>query len=60
VRRRRPDIASLVTGLGLLAFGGVLAADAAGAVTLTFAALGPMALGAVGAILLAVGLTRED
>ena len=60
MREHRPDVASLVAGLVLVVLGGVLAADAAGAVTLTFAALGPIALGAVGVILLAVGLTRED
>jgi hypothetical protein len=60
VRSRTPDVASLVAGLVLLGLGGVLLADAAGALTLTFEALGPIAFGALGAILLAVGLTRDD
>ena len=57
--RRRPDITSIVCGLALVAFGGVLLADAAGAVTLTFEYLAPLVCGAVGAILLATGLSRD-
>ena len=60
MRRRTPDAASLVAGLVLVALGGVLLADATGALTLTFEWLGPVALGALGLILLAVGLTRDD
>ena len=60
MRRTRPDRASLVAGVVLIAFGGVLLGDALGAFTLTFAALAPIACAAVGAILLALGLTRED
>lgn len=43
-----------------MAFGGVLLADAAGAIDLRFGAFGPIALAAVGAILLASGLGRGD
>ena len=57
--RRSPDLASVVAGIVLVALGGVLLADATGAITLTFEALAPIACGAVGAILLAVGLDRE-
>ena len=57
--RRSPDVVSLVAGLVLLAFGGVLLADATGAVALRFEWLAPLALGAVGAILLALGLDRD-
>jgi hypothetical protein len=60
VHSRTPDVASLVAGLVLVALGGVLLADAAGLLRLTFEALGPMACAAVGSILLAVGLTRGD
>jgi hypothetical protein len=60
VPRRRPDLASLVAGLVLVALGGVLLADANGVVTLSFEVLGPIAFGAIGAILVAVGLTRDD
>lgn len=59
MRRSRPDLASVVAGVVLIAFGGVLLADAVGAVTLTFEAVAPMICAALGAILLAVGLGRE-
>ena len=58
--RRSPDVASLVAGLVLVAFGGVLLADATGGIDLRFAALAPIACGALGAILLASGLSRRD
>jgi hypothetical protein len=57
--RRSPDLTSVVAGLALIALGGVLLADAVGAVQLTFAALGPIACAVVGAILLAAGLSRD-
>ncbi len=60
MRSRTPDVASIVAGLVLVAFGGVLLADAAGVLSLTFEALGPIACAAVGVILVAVGLTRGD
>jgi hypothetical protein len=56
---RSPDIASVVAGVALIALGGVLLADAVGAIALSFEALAPILCGAVGAILLAVGLSRE-
>ena len=56
---RRPDLPSLVAGLGVLAFGLVLLADALDVVTLRFAALGPLACALVGVILLASGLARR-
>jgi hypothetical protein len=55
---RRPDVPSLVGGIAVLALGLVLLLDAAGALDLSFAALGPIACGAVGAVLLASGLSR--
>ena len=57
--RRSPDLPSVVAGLVLVAFGAVLLADATGAIALTFEAVAPMVCGALGAILLAVGLGRE-
>ena len=57
--RRRPDVPSIVAGLVLIALGGLLLADATGAVALTFEVLAPVLCGALGAILLAVGLGRE-
>jgi hypothetical protein len=58
--RRRPDLASLVAGVGLLVFGAMLLADALGAIDLSFAALAPLACFLVGAVLLATGLSRRD
>jgi hypothetical protein len=55
----RPDAPALVAGLVLVAFGAVLALDAAGALDLTFEALAPIACAAVGAVLLATGLARR-
>ena len=60
MRSRRPDPASLVAGVVLVAFGAVLLGDAAGAYELGFEAFAPIACAAVGAILLALGLTRGD
>jgi hypothetical protein len=60
VPSRTPDLASIVAGLVLLALGGVLLLDATGVVALTFEALAPIACAAVGAVLVAVGLTRDE
>jgi hypothetical protein len=56
----RPDATTLAAGLATLALGGVLLADSLGAFDLSFAAFGPLVLAAVGATLLASGLTRRD
>jgi len=56
----RPDIPSLVAGLALLALGAVLLLDSLGAIHASFANIAPIACAAVGAILLATGLTRRD
>jgi hypothetical protein len=58
--QRRPDLASLIAGVGLVVFGAVLLADALDLVDLRFAALGPLACFLVGDVLLATGLTRRD
>jgi hypothetical protein len=55
-----PDIPSLVAGLAITGLGGALLADATGAIDLRFEWLAPAALGALGAILLALGLNRSD
>jgi hypothetical protein len=57
---RRPDAPTLVAGVAVLALGAVLAAQSAGAIELRFAAYGPLVLAAVGAVLLASGLSRRD
>jgi hypothetical protein len=57
---RRPDIPALVAGIGLVAFGAVLLADALDAIHLSFAALGPLACLLLGGVLLASGLSRRD
>jgi hypothetical protein len=57
---RRPDPATLVAGVAVLVLGVVLLLDALGTLALRFAAYGPLALGALGAVLLASGLSRRD
>jgi hypothetical protein len=54
----RPDLASLVAGLGILAMGVALLLDATGALDLRFAGFVPLACAAIGATLLASGMTR--
>jgi len=49
---------SLTAGLVLVVFGIVLLLDRSGALTLDFGVVAPIALGAIGAILLATGLAR--
>ena len=56
----RPDIPALVAGLAVLALGGMLLLAAVGAFELTFAAFAPAACAAVGAVLLANGLSRRE
>jgi len=55
----RPNIASLVSGLALLALGILLVLDAQGTLDLGFAYVGPALLGVVGATLLASGLSSR-
>jgi hypothetical protein len=57
---RRPDLPSLVAGLGVVLMGAVLLADAEGAIDLSFAALAPLACAVIGAVLLATGLNRSE
>lgn len=58
--QRRPDLAALVAGVGLVVFGLVLLADAIDLIELSFAAYAPLACFLVGDILLAAGLTRRE
>jgi len=57
---RRPDVPTLVAGLALLALGGLLLLDAEDAIELRVGALAPIVCAAVGAVLLASGLSRKD
>ena len=57
---RRPNIASLVSGLALLVLGILLVLDAQGTVELGFAYVAPALLGVVGATLLASGLSSRQ
>jgi hypothetical protein len=57
---RRPDAPALVAGLVLLVLGAVLLLDSTGALDMSFAAFGPLVLAALGATLLATGLSRRD
>lgn len=55
---RNPDVPALVAGIALLGFGGVLLLDALGELQLTFGSMAPIACAAMGATLLALGLSR--
>jgi hypothetical protein len=57
--RRRFDLASLVAGLVLICFGTLLLLDRVDVLNLRFAAVGPIVCAALGAILLAAGLSRR-
>ena len=57
---RRPDLPSLVAGAVIVLLGVVVLLDRADVLDLRFAALGPLACAALGAILLASGLARRD
>lgn len=57
---RRPDVPSLVAGVAVLLLGAILLLDRLDVLDLRFAALGPLACAALGAVLLATGLTRRD
>ena len=57
---RRPDVPSLVAGAVIALLGLVVLLDRADVLDLRFAALGPLACAALGAILLASGLARRD
>ena len=54
----RPDITSVVAGLCVLPLGVLLLLDATGTAELRFGVLGPAGCAAIGAILLASGMSR--
>jgi hypothetical protein len=56
----RPDLATLVSGLSVMALGTVLLLDSAGSLNLDFGSLAPLVLTVVGLILLVGGLARHD
>lgn len=56
--RRSADVTSLVAGMCVAALGVLLLLDAAGTFDLRFNVLAPAACAALGAILLASGLSR--
>lgn len=60
VTTARPDVPTLVAGLALLVLGGLLLLDSQGAIELRLGSLAPIACAAVGAVLLASGLSRRD
>jgi hypothetical protein len=55
---RRPDVTSVVAGVCVAALGVLLLLDATGTIELRFGVLGPAICAALGAILLASGMTR--
>ena len=57
--RPSPDPTSLVAGIAVLALGVLLLLDAGGPLDLRFGVLAPVACAAMGAILLASGMTRR-
>jgi hypothetical protein len=57
---RRPDLATLITGLSVLALGTVLLLDQAGQLSLDFGSLAPIVLTVVGLVLLVGGLAKRD
>ena len=59
-RPGNPDTASLVAGFVLVSFGTVLLLDRVEVLDLRFATLAPIACAAVGAILLAMGLSPRN
>ncbi len=56
----KPDYATLIQGLSVLALGTVLLLDQAGQVTLDFGSLAPIVLTVLGLVLLVGGLAKRD
>lgn len=57
--RKRLDLPSLVAGLALIGIGTALLLDRTETIDMRFATFAPIACAAVGAILLALGLSRR-
>jgi hypothetical protein len=60
MRRPRPDLPSLVAGLTTTLLGAVLLLDRLEVIDLRVAGFVPLACAAVGAVLVATGLTRRE
>ena len=58
MRRGSPDAPSLVAGVAIVGLGALLLAHQEGALELRFATLAPAVCAALGAIMLALGLSR--
>ena len=58
MRHGSPDVPSLVAGIAIIALGALLLAHQEGALELRFATLAPAVCAALGAIMLALGLSR--
>ncbi len=56
---RPPNVTVLMMGIAILALGGLLVLDADGIIDLGFAYTAPVLVGALGAILLASGLSSR-
>jgi hypothetical protein len=56
----KPDVATLISGLSVLALGTVLLLDQAGQLTLDFGSLAPVVLTVLGLVLLVSGLAKRD
>jgi hypothetical protein len=56
----RPDLATLISGLSVLALGTVLLLDQAGQLSLDFGSLAPIVLTVLGLVLLVGGLAKRD
>ena len=57
---RRPDLATLVSGVAVVLFGAVLLLDEVEALRLDFGSLAPVVLAVVGTILFVCGMARRD
>ena len=56
---RRPDLPSLAAGLAVIVIALLMLLDERGSIDLSFAVFAPVACAAVGAVLLAAGLSRR-
>jgi hypothetical protein len=56
----KPDFATLISGLSVLALGTVLLLDQAGQLSLDFGSLAPVVLTVLGLVLLVSGLAKRD
>jgi hypothetical protein len=57
---KRPDLATLISGLSIATLGTVLLLDQAGQLSLDFGSLAPLVLCVLGLVLLVGGLAKRD